>query len=1121
MLKRFVSSTLLVMAGMTTAAVAQEDYSTWLRYREITVNTTAAGANVTGTVNAFPLLVRLDSTHADVFNTVNARASLRFTNAAGTTRYPHSVDTWDSAGKTAAVWVRLDVPGNATTTLRMYWNRTGVVDSSSAGSVFNTNNGFLSVFPMGGDRTTDRPNAVPNRPAATPKNLPESYTARKGVIGLADTLGTSGGTALTAEHFSFGPITATDMPTSNLTMSMWIKPANPLQPYAHAMTIAGTGNDKQNNLYIAKIDWRGATKISFYAVANGNGDELGVTGGTGGDWTPNNWQLVHAVLDGGVRRLYANGVQVGASANLAQPAIMDRANALIGATLWPDPAFHGVYDEVRVANVSRSADWAKLEYETQKPTGVTAVAIGSTVTQTPGVAPITNLHFGNDTLNALLNTPFTITATYNGGPIDSFKVISGTLPTGLTLNKTTGVISGTATAAAAAANIVVRGWAGTEDSAQITLRVAAVQGLSNLRYVSTNAGTRDTLRLELTVAANVTPTITGTPTRYSINGSIPAGLSFDSTTGRIHGTPTALQSGLNRTVTATGPFNTTTRDIRIIVTLGPPTATYHPRDTLTATVGASLTAAPITGGRALTKWTAVTALPAGLRLDTLNGAISGVPTAAAAAANYTIRGTSATDTLNKVIRLTVSAATADGDYKTAWSGHRRIKLNTSASGANVAGTVTNVPVLVRFDSTQADVFTNGGTNGASLRFTKTDATTRLPHEIDTWDAAARKGAVWVLVDTVKGNTAAQEIWLHYGNASASPVSNAHAVFSEANGFVSVFHLGGGNNVSPRHNAVSGRNPAYPFNLPATHASHAGIIGTADSLGGNGAGAASQHFSFGPIPAGTFTNTQGTLSLWLKPSTPFNAYASHAISLGSGTPNNNFWVGRFGGETVASIAGSSGDATSEGDRFVGPNDAASGWAQGEWQLVHFSLDNTEVNVYKNGGLIGSASNQKLPDGVRSSAYIGRALWSADALLAGLYDEVRVANKARSDSWVKLEYENQRAAQTLVSIDTLTFPGTGIAQASLLQDQLSFSPTNGGVMFNIRTDKAANARLEVIDMRGRAVWSRSLKTTSGLNQVLWSGRSEQGAGTGVYFVRMLLLDENNVPTHRLERKLPLTR
>lgn len=1122
MLKRVVSSGILLTTAL---AMAQEDYYDWSYIKELTVNTTETGTHLTEGVGKYPLLVRLGPGEADVFTQAGANgASLRFTTPNLLTRLPHSIDHWDVANQSAAIWVLVDsVSANNAkgVDIRMLWGKADAADSSKASSVFTKDNGFLAVFPMGGDATTPRPNAVAGRNPATPHNLPEEYAATTGVIGAADTLGETGGNALAAEHFSFGPITAEDMPTSNLTMSVWLKASSGLNPYAHVLTLAGEGVDKQNNIYIAKIDWKGGGNITFAAVAAGNGDEIGPTGPA---WTHESWQLIHAVLDGGTRRLYNNGAQVGITENAAEPAIMNRANALIGATTWPDNSFAGAYDEVRVANVSRSAAWVALDYATQMP-GATTLALGTSGNVPEKPAGIADLRYesGNtDAIDTLRTTAFAnmnVVPTYVG-IADSFTV-SASLPAGLSLNKTTGAITGAANASSNVA-VLVTAHAGNETATR-TVRLIVASGIANLRYVTTNTASRDTLRMETGVAVNLVPTYLGGPADSikvtGSNTSIPGGLSINKTTGAITGTPTAAFTG-NRTITAYFGNLTTTRDIRFVVTLGPPSVTYHPKDTLSATVGASFTAAPIASGRAITKWTAVTALPAGLQLDSLNGAISGVPTAAAAAANYTLRGTNATDTLNKVIRLTVAAAVAGGEYKEDWSGHRRIKLNTSSTGANVAGTVVNVPVLVRFDSTQSAVFTSAGTNGASLRFTKTDGTTLLKHEVDHWDATAKKGAVWVLVDTVKGNQANQEIWMHFGNATATSVSNAHGVFSEANGFLSVFHLGAGTNASPRLNAVAGRNPAYPFNLPSTHASHTGVIGLADSLGGSGAGANAQHFSFGPFPAGSFTNQQGTLSLWLKPSSPFNGYASHAISLGSGTPNNNFWVGRFGGETVASIAGSSGDATSEGDRYVGPDDATDGWEQGAWQLVHFSLNVPDVNIYKNGRLIGSAANQKLPDGVRTSAYIGRALWSADALIAGIYDEVRVANVARSADWVKLEYENQKESQTLVTIDTLSFPGTGIANALLSGPALSYRTMQDGVLFNIRTNTAAKARIEILDMRGRAVWTRSLQATAGVNEVLWNG-TERNAGSGIYFVRMLLLDANNKPTHTLERKLPLAR
>jgi hypothetical protein len=86
----------------------------------------------------------------------------------------------------------------------------------------------------------------------------------------------------------------------------------------------------------------------------------------------------------------------------------------------------------------------------------------------------------------------------------------------------------------------------------------------------------------------------------------------------------------------------------------------------------------------------------------------------------------------------------------AWSGHRNIVLNTSATGANVAGTVTNFPVLVRLGAAEGGIIA-AANGGNSIRFSKADNTTALPYQIESWSSTA--AAIWVRVDSVKGNNA--------------------------------------------------------------------------------------------------------------------------------------------------------------------------------------------------------------------------------------------------------------------------------------------------------------------------------------------------------------------------------
>src|SRR5580698_9585821 len=122
-----------VVLACLTAAFSQENYSLWSHYKNITVNTSASGANVTGNVLDFPMLVRLTSANADVFATaLTGGTDIRFTKSDGVTHIAYQIDHWDSAGQNAAIWVHLDTAyGNSSTqSIRMYWGKSGSADSS-------------------------------------------------------------------------------------------------------------------------------------------------------------------------------------------------------------------------------------------------------------------------------------------------------------------------------------------------------------------------------------------------------------------------------------------------------------------------------------------------------------------------------------------------------------------------------------------------------------------------------------------------------------------------------------------------------------------------------------------------------------------------------------------------------------------------------------------------------------------------------------------------------------------------------------------------------------------------------------------------------------------------------
>ncbi|MBN2158217.1 MAG: choice-of-anchor D domain-containing protein, partial [Spirochaetes bacterium] len=156
------------------------------------------------------------------------------------------------------------------------------------------------------------------------------------------------------------------------------------------------------------------------------------------------------------------------------------------------------------------------------------------------------------------------------------------LPTGLTLNTSTGEISGTPTLETAASNYTVTAYnsGGTQSfTINITVNYPALAGLS---YI-------DPQILDVGTVVSITPTLDPAgysyPLTYSVIPALPAGLSLDTGTGEISGTPTLETAAGNYTVTADNSGGT--QSFTINITVNPVLATL----TTTLPVYASLTQA--------------------------------------------------------------------------------------------------------------------------------------------------------------------------------------------------------------------------------------------------------------------------------------------------------------------------------------------------------------------------------------------------------------------------------------------------------------------------------------------------------------------------------------------------
>lgn len=249
-------------------------------------------------------------------------------------------------------------------------------------------------------------------------------------------------------------------------------------------------------------------------------------------------------------------------------------------------------------------------------------------------------------------TPVTAT----GGTTPLSYSVSPTLPSGLSLNTSTGAITGTPTATSVATSYTIT--VTDNNSATATANFSLTV---NSAVTATQAVASAVLTQNHTITA-FTPVTggggTGTLT-YSVSPTLPAGVAFSSSTGAITGTPTASSANTTYTVTVTDSNNATASNTFTLQVYAAPSAT-------TAIASASLTAGqsasafmPVTGsgGAAPLTYSIAPSLPNALTLNTSTGAISGTPSTPTVATTYTVTVTDKNGaTANASFILTVNAA---------------------------------------------------------------------------------------------------------------------------------------------------------------------------------------------------------------------------------------------------------------------------------------------------------------------------------------------------------------------------------------------------------------------------------------------------------------------------------
>jgi hypothetical protein len=317
-----------------------------------------------------------------------------------------------------------------------------------------------------------------------------------------------------------------------------------------------------------------------------------------------------------------------------------------------------------------------------------------------------------------------------------------------------------------------------------------------------------------------------------------------------------------------------------------------------------------------------------------------------------------------------------------WKFNKKIFLNTTVSGAGVAGTVTNFPLLVRLTSGNFD-FSQARSRGEDLRFVKADGTP-LPYEIERWDAGTQLAEVWVKIDTVFGNSNNQFFIMYWGNPDALSCSNGAAVFDTADGFAGVWHLDAFTDATS--NADHGSASGCPGAI--------GIAGNARFFNDS-----TDYIKIEDPPSGAldFDSRSFSFSVWV--------YVGASIGL----YDEPWWKG---GTIDAHIGYALLLGTGEWEAKIndGVFDKAVVFGQetdflNQWVYLSAVVDRgaNTLMAFANGVPVDSADISGLGSlSGDQPAYIGRD----ETPFKGIIDEMRVESRVRSVGWIKLCYANQK-------------------------------------------------------------------------------------------------------------------
>jgi biopolymer transport protein ExbB len=320
-----------------------------------------------------------------------------------------------------------------------------------------------------------------------------------------------------------------------------------------------------------------------------------------------------------------------------------------------------------------------------------------------------------------------------------------------------------------------------------------------------------------------------------------------------------------------------------------------------------------------------------------------------------------------------------------WEYRKEIDFDLTATGADIPGAPTDVPILIRLSLGNFQYFGDTKPDGSDFRFIAADDKTPLPFHIDRFDPQAQIALVWVRVPRLTGGAKSDKILLYYGNKNAASAADPAGTYDVNQALV--YHFGAAKG-SPQDVTAYKSEPAA-FNAEVNPNS---LIGAGVKFAG------SQTISIPATGAVHLLPAKGfTLSAWVR----FDAAQGAQAYLAQ--------LADQGKELVLGIAGSQAFA-----RYAtGPTPVTltqtGQLTTAEWHHLAVRIGDGRLTLFVDGADAAHANVEVQEIG--GALTIGGSA-ANDSFYTGELDELEVSSTVRSADWLKAAARSQGMVAPLV-------------------------------------------------------------------------------------------------------------